>query len=89
MPYTLKILPTAEEDLAFFRKHNKDTYIKCFDIIRAISHDPRSGIGKPEKLRYFEGDVWSRRVNLEDRIVYTIYESIKEVDISSCKGHYE
>ena len=51
--------------------------------------NPRIGQGKPERLKYFEKEVYSRRVNLNDRIVYTIYESDKIVDISSCKGHYE
>ena len=46
------------------------------------------GIGKPERLRYFEKDVYSRRVNAEDRIIYTIYEENKEIHISSCRGHY-
>jgi len=36
--------------------------------------DPRSGTGKPERLKYFEREVYSGR--------------LKEVDISSCRGHY-
>ena len=49
----------------------------------------REGIGKPERLRHFEGEVYSRRVNRKDRMVYTIYEEQKEVEISSFRGHYE
>ncbi len=51
--------------------------------------DPRQGIGKPERLKYFEKEVYSRRVNHKDRLIYTIYEDIKEIDISSFRGHYE
>ena len=51
--------------------------------------DPREGTGKPERLKYFEYEVYSRRINHKDRLIYTIYEGTKEVDISSCKGHYE
>jgi Txe/YoeB family toxin of Txe-Axe toxin-antitoxin module len=29
------------------------------------------------------------RVNLTDRMVYTIYENKKEIDVTSFKGHYE
>jgi toxin YoeB len=50
--------------------------------------DPRKGTGKPERLKYFEKEVYSRRVNQKDRLIYTVYESIKTVDISSCRGHY-
>ena len=63
-------------------------YIKMFDLIREIMVSPREGSGKPERLKYFEKEVYSRRINQKDRIVYTIYESMLEIDISSCRGHY-
>ena len=50
---------------------------------------PRAGTGKPERLKYFEKEVFSRRINQKDRMIYTIYEQIEEVDISSCRGHYD
>ncbi|HNZ28208.1 MAG TPA: Txe/YoeB family addiction module toxin [Spirochaetota bacterium] len=58
-------------------------------MIREISDNPREGTGKPERLKYFEKEVYSRRINQKDRIIYTIYESLKEIDISSCRGHYD
>ena len=88
MTYKVLILKQAEEDIIWFRKNDKQSYLKCFDIVRDISDNPRSGIGKPERLKYFQEEVWSRRVNELDRIIYTIYEKEKEIDISSCKGHY-
>jgi len=57
--------------------------------VRSTLIDPRKGIGKPEKLKYFDQIVFSRRVNLKDRMIYTIYEESKEIDVSSFKGHYE
>ncbi|MBW2641002.1 MAG: type II toxin-antitoxin system YoeB family toxin [Deltaproteobacteria bacterium] len=51
--------------------------------------NPREGTGKPERLKYFEKDVYSRRVNHKDRLIYTIYEILKEIDITSFRGHYE
>ncbi len=89
MTYKVNILPNAEDDLKWFRQYSKQDYIKCFDVLRAIAIEPRDGIGKPERLRHFDKEVYSRRVNHKDRIVYTIYEKDKLVDISSCKGHYE
>jgi toxin YoeB len=50
--------------------------------------NPREGTGKSEKLKYFDKEVYSKRVNHKDRLIYTIYEDIKEIDISSCIGHY-
>jgi toxin YoeB len=86
--YKVTILPTAHEDLDWFRRHDKTSYTKAFDLVREIMQHPRTGIGKPERLKYFEKEVYSRRVNHKDRIVYTIYEGIGEIDISSCRGHY-
>jgi len=88
MTYSVLILPNAESDLNWFRKKDKNSYIKCFDLIRSITENPRTGIGKPERLKYFDEEVFSRRVNSKDRIVYTIYETDKIIHISSCKGHY-
>lgn len=49
MIYKINILKTAEEDLVWLRKNDKNSYIKCFDLIREIMKDPRTGIGKPER----------------------------------------
>ena len=89
MTYKIYILENANNDLDWLRKNDKASYIKCFDLIREIMSDPRSGTGKPERLRYFDKEVYSRRVNHKDWIIYTIYESLKEIDVSSCRGLYE
>jgi len=89
MTYKIKILPTAEYDLAWFRKNDRTSYSKCFDLVRELIQHPRDGTGKPERLRYFELEVYSRRVNHKDRMIYTIYEDVQEIDISSCRGHYD
>ena len=89
MTFKIFILPTAEKDLNWYRNNDKKLYIKSFDLIRAISKDPRTGIGFPERLKYFKKEVYSRRINKKARIIYTIYQEDKTVDISSCKGHYD
>jgi toxin YoeB len=55
-----------------------------------ILKDPRKGIGRPERLRYQadEEDVWSRRINEKDRLVYVIFEETTTVLIQSALGHY-
>jgi len=87
--WKILIFQKAEKDLAWFRKHNRQCYLKCFDLVRNISINPREGIGKPEKLKYFDREVWSRRVSHEHRIVYVIYSEEDLVEIVSCKSHYE
>ncbi len=88
MIYKINILENANDDLNTLRRNDKNSYIKAFDLVREIMISPRTGTGKPERLKYFDKEVYSRRINHKDRLVYTIYESIKEIDISSCIGHY-
>ena len=88
MTYKILILKNADNDLDWLRKNDKKSYLKCFDLVRKTSEQPRDGIGKPERLKFFKSEVWSRRVNRTDRMVYTIYETIKEIEITSFRGHY-
>jgi toxin YoeB len=89
MSWKVILLPKAEQDLAWFRRHDRALYVKCFDRVRDIMQEPRQGLGKPERLKYFEREVWSRRVSHEDRLVYVIYPKEQQVEIVSCKSHYE
>lgn len=58
MIYKLNILENANKDFNWFRKHDKTSYIKSFDLVRVLMETPRTGIGKPEHLRYFEKEVF-------------------------------
>jgi len=81
--YRINILKKAQSDLDWFRRNDKNSYIKSFDLVRELMINPREGTGKPERLKYFEKEVYSRRINHKDRLIYTIYESLKEIDITS------
>ena len=87
--YKINILKKAQSDLDWFRRNDKNSYIKSFDLVRELMINPREGKGKPERLKYFEKEVYSRRVNHKDRLIYTIYEILKQIDITSFRGHYE
>ena len=53
-----------------------------------ILEHPRSGIGRPERLKYFPGEeVWSRRVDQWNRLVYKIFDD-GTILFDSCLGHY-
>jgi toxin YoeB len=89
MTYKINILPNAINDLNWLRKNDKNSYIKSFDLVRELMDNPRIGTGKPERLKFLKEEVFSRRVNHKDRMIYTIYENLKEIDISSFMGHYQ
>lgn len=68
MTYKVRILENAQQDLDWLRRNDKTSYIKCFDLVQEMMIDPRNGTGKPERLRYFDKEVYSRRVNHKDRL---------------------
>ncbi len=89
MNWNIRILPKAEDDLTWFRKNDRTCYIKCFDFIRELLQTPRQGTGRPERLKHFDREVWSRRVSHEHRLVYVIYADENTVEVVSCKSHYD
>lgn len=68
-----------ENDLTILRKVNK--------LIKDIKRSPYNGIVKPESLKGNLRQYWSRRINKEHRIVYTIKD--EKVFIAKCRFHYE
>ncbi|OGL46412.1 MAG: hypothetical protein A2161_09855 [Candidatus Schekmanbacteria bacterium RBG_13_48_7] len=88
MSWNIKIKQKADLDLTYFRKNNRTYYVKCFDLIRELIIDPRIGTGKPEQLKLFDREVWSRRISHEHRMIYVIYPQERLVEIISCKSHY-
>jgi toxin YoeB len=89
MIWKILILDKAEEDLCWLRQHDNKCYTKTFDLAREIARNPRSGTGKPERLKHFDREVWSRRSSREHRLVYVVYPDDELVEIVSCKSHYE
>jgi toxin YoeB len=59
------------------------------DLLKDISRNKFSGIGKPEPLRENLSGYWSRRIDEEHRLVYRLTGSDGETcEIYQCKGHY-
>lgn len=68
----------AEKDLAKILKSGNKSDIKKVEIFFSeIEEHPRTGTGLPEQLKYFEGEIWSRRINKKDRFVYEFMKKIK------------
>ncbi len=56
-------------------------------ILEDIAKDPRSGIGKPERLKYSKNESCSRRIDSKNRVEYIIDQNT--VTIVSILGYYE
>ena len=63
---------------------------KITTLLRDISEHPYTGIGKPEPLKYELSGKWSRRINSEHRIIYSVHESTASVYVYvfSMRYHY-
>lgn len=57
-------------------------------LLNDISQHPFTGIGKPEALKYSLAGMWSRRINREHRIIYTVDDNRIIVHILAMHSHY-
>jgi toxin YoeB len=77
----------AWEDYLSWQKEDKKILRKINDLIKDIQRTPFEGLGKPEPLKFDLAGYWSRRIDLEHRLVYQ-YQG-NEILIYSCKYHYD
>ena len=79
----------AQKDINFWKKsRNKAVQQKIQQLLNSIKETPYEGNGKPEPLKYGLSGLWSRRINLEHRIVYQVLEDNNRIKIYSLKGRY-
>lgn len=76
----------AIEDFEFWANNDLKLLKKIASLFSAVLKDPFNGIGKPEALKGDLKGYWSRRINDEHRIVYTITNDA--IIIISCRTHY-
>lgn len=76
----------CREDLRYWVDTNRKTALRILDLMEAALRDPHSGIAKPEHLKHLGGDVWSRRINDADRLVYEVFDD--RVEFLQARYHY-
>ena len=55
--------------------------------MEAAVRDPFRGIGKPEHLKHFGNNVWSRRISDADRLVYEVFSD--RIEFAQARYHYD
>ena len=83
---TLAWIEEGWEDYLYWQQVDKKTIKKINELIKAIQRTPFEGIGKPEALKENLSGWWSRRINLEDRLVYKVEH--EKIIILQCRKHY-
>jgi toxin YoeB len=74
------------EDIAWWFKVDRAKANKILDLVSDAMRSPFAGIGKPEPIKHMESDTWSRRIDLEHRLVYRVRHD--RVDFLACRYHY-
>jgi len=82
----LQFTSVALEDLKYWKETDEKTYNKIKRMIEQIRITPKTGIGKPEPLKYEWSGYWSRRITKEHRLVYCSDDEV--VIIAQARYHY-
>lgn len=75
------------EDLAFWVETNRKLALRLLSLVEEIGRNPFEGTGKPERLRYQSGNVWSRRLTEKDRVVYLVIAD--RIEFLQARYHYD
>lgn len=85
MKYTF--VDESWEDYLYWQKTDKGKLKKINELLRDIARNPTEGIRKPEPLKHKYAGFWSRRIDIEHRLIYKFTEG--EILIAKCKYHYD
>ena len=87
--YKIALSEPATEDIERWKKSGQKIIMnRISKLLKDIQEHPQTGLGKPEVLRYDLSGKFSRRINDEHRIVYSVDEENGIVNILSLYGHY-
>lgn len=76
----------AWEDYLYWQKTDKNKLKRINELIKSCLRTPFEGIGKPEGLKNDLQGFWSRRIDSEHRLVYTVQND--QLIIAACRYHY-
>jgi toxin YoeB len=77
---------SAWQDYEWFQERDRKLVRRINALIKDALRTPFQGIGKPEGLKANLSGCWSRRINEEHRLVYTVKGD--DLVILACRYHY-
>ncbi len=90
MIYEIVFTSEALEDIEKLKKTgNKALLKKLYSLIQELKQHPETGTGKPEKLKHYQQNIWSRRIDRKHRLVYLIDGGQIVVTVLGAYGHYD
>jgi len=76
----------AWEDYLFWQSKDRKIQNRINKLLEDIKRDTFAGVGNPELLKFDLSGYWSRRINVEHRLVYKVLDG--EIFVISCRYHY-
>ena len=73
--------PIAQEHWEYWKKNDPNITKRIKKLLADILEHPYTGIGKPEPLKYELAGKWSRRINTEHRLIYSVHNDMIEIYI--------
>ena len=90
MTYRVIFTKKALDDLEFWQKSGQKKILeKIATFVDELKVHPTTGTGQVEQLKRNLSGYWSRRIDKQNRLVYTIQNDIVIVNVVSIKGHYD
>ena len=87
--YQIVLTQTAIDHYNAFVKSGNLKIVNRIKLLLAdIAQHPYTGIGKPEALRHSLTGMWSRRINREHRLIYSVDDYRIIVHILAMHSHY-
>lgn len=83
---SIKFSDQAWEDYLYWQVNDKAVLKRINALLRDVQRSSFEGIGKPEPLKHQLAGFWSRRIDDQHRLVYTI--QLDCILVAQCRYHY-
>ncbi len=78
--------PQAWEDYLYWQETDRKMLKRIHLLIKDTARSPCEGLGKPEPLKHTFVGFWSRRIDMEHRMVYRVEGDT--LQIAQLRYHY-
>ena len=78
--------PTACDDYIYWKSADKKKLKRINKLVKEATRTPFNGNGNPEPLKHDLQGFWSRRIDGQNRLVYSFNNDT--LTIISCRYHY-
>ncbi len=82
----MPIVPIAKNDIEYWKETDEKKYTKLKRLTEQLRITPKTCLGKPEALKHKLSGLWSRRIDHENRLIYSFDD--ESVYLWQARFHY-